>query len=290
MLYVEALVTTSRYRAKLWGLVLLAVGIPNRVDEIATGYSLLVPEDKLVPALRELELYAAENRNWPPSRQFGEVEMTGRRPPTVLLMGGLLIFHVITGAATDKSEWFRQGAVDSLAILRDGEWWRLVTALTLHADPVHLLGNLVIGGTVIHFLCKVLGTGLGWLLLMVAGTIGNLANVLARGGGHHSVGFSTAVFAAIGLLCGGQMRQTGIKGVLLPVGAGLALLALLGSSGQRTDLGAHFWGLLAGIGFGLLWSRFGGVIKIKMQGAGQIYLLGVTLLLVILAWRLALAA
>jgi len=289
--YVEVTTTDSRYRARLWSLVLLAVGIPTLVEEREGGLVLLVPAAKSERAARELSLFTEENRNWPPPRQLGEEPRMGHRPPTVLLMGALLIFYVITGAASEANHWFRVGEVDSRAILTHGEYWRLVTALTLHADSVHLLGNLLLGGLVIHFLLKVYGTGLGLFLTLLAGTIGNYLNVLAHGPGHFSVGFSTAVFAAVGLLSGSQMSRQRFGGIILPLGAGLALLAMIGSEGVRTDLGAHLWGLLVGLAFGLLYSLFRrGSDPEGRSGAWlQAGCLGLALLLVAAAWYLALA-
>jgi membrane associated rhomboid family serine protease len=79
-----------------------------------------------------------------------------------------------------------------------------------------------------------------------------------HGATHQFVGFSTAVFAVIGMLAvlSHQQRSkfTGSH-FLIPIMAGAALLAALGSSGERTDLGAHFFGLLCGLLSGYLLSR-----------------------------------
>jgi len=40
------------------------------------------------------------------------------------------------------------------------------------------------------------------------------------------------------------------RGWLLPVAAGLALVASLGTAGENTDIGAHVFGLAAGFGLG----------------------------------------
>lgn len=289
--YVEVASTGSRHRARLWSLVLLAVGIPTLVEEAEAGYALKVPPAKAERAARELALFADEDRNWPPPKPFGEAAPAGQRPPTVLLLGGLLIFYAITGAADGAGEWFRRGAVDSTAILEQGQWWRLFTALTLHADPVHLLGNLLLGGLVIHFLLKGYGVGLGVLLTICAGALGNLGNVLAHGPGHLSVGFSTAVFAAVGLLSGSRLERQRFGGIILPLGAGLSLLALIGSEGPRTDLGAHLWGLGVGMALGL-----GGRLLRRRPGRGasgrgwlQAALLAVAVALLAASWFLALA-
>ncbi len=250
----------------------------------------MVGEEQAARAEEEIRRFEEENRHWPPVKHLGEVRMVDeRRPPTVLMMGALLVFHQVTGPFSSHSEWFSRGAVDSRAILENGEWWRLITALTLHSDPVHLVSNLLIGGMIIHFLCKVFGTGPGWLLLVVAGTLGNLANVLAHGPGHISVGFSTAVFSAIGLLSGNQIKQFNLRAILLPLGAGVALLAMLGSSGERTDLGAHLWGLLVGLLLGFLWNWLSGFIGHGHERR-SFWLFALAILAVCLAWYKAFAA
>jgi membrane associated rhomboid family serine protease len=106
---------------------------------------------------------------------------------------------------------------------------------------------------------------------VLAGTLGNLLNALAHlamNGGHLSVGFSTAVFGAAGALAGlkaasgdGDFRPGAMvgrnmgRGWLPPVAAGLALVASLGTAGDNTDIGAHVFGLLAGLGLGGLAGR-----------------------------------
>lgn len=287
--YVEVATTDSRHRVRLWSLVLLAVGIPNLIEEVEVGFSLKVPPGKLGRAVRELALFAEEDHNWPPPKFFGEqAGESGRRPPTILLLSGLLIFYVVTGPAEFGSEWFRRGAVDSTGVLQNGQWWRLFTALTLHADPVHLLGNLVFGGLIIHFLLRVYGVGLGLFLTICCGALANYANVLAHGPGHLSVGFSTAVFAAVGLLAGSQLDRQRFGGIILPLGAGLSLLAMIGSEGVQTDLGAHLWGLAVGMLFGLFRRLLPGGGEAQGRGRLQAGLLVAVFSLLVGAWALAL--
>ena len=281
--------TRSRYQAELWSLVLLSAGIAHITEHPAPDYVIMVGVSQAERAGLEINSFEKENHHWPPAKNQGPVVDPAERPPTVLLMGGLLTFHMVTGPFATHSVWFRQGAVDSRAILEGGEWWRLITALTLHSDPVHLLGNIFIGGMLIHFLCQMFGTGRGWFMLMLAGTVANLANVIARGPGHISVGFSTAVFAAVGLLCGGQIQLRNLRSVLLPLGAGVALLAMLGSSGERTDFGAHLWGLVVGLIMGAAWHWLDNNSHLGIRWGKQTYLLAFTMLVVWLAWAKALA-
>jgi rhomboid protease GluP len=280
---------TPDYRqASLWALVLAAMAISHKLELRDGQWLLLVAAEDEAAARRELANFEEENRNWPQKPAEHLLLTSDQHPPTVPIMGGLVIFYLVTGPWQGDNPWFAAGAVSSERILADGEWWRLVTGLTLHADPVHLLGNLLIGGVLIHLLCKQLGSGLGWALLLLSGVLGNLLNILLRGE-HLSVGFSTAVFGAVGLLSGLHMRRgAGFgKGLLLPLGAALSLLAFLGTEGERTDLGAHLWGLAAGLGLGAAFARF--VLGQRlMRPHWQSFLLAASLLVVTVSWWLAL--
>lgn len=281
----------KNYRqATVWSLVLQSVHVPHRLLRQANLWLLTVDERDKPFAVGHIAAFERENRNWPPRQDepIGFFSFRERQSPTLLFMGLLLIFYWITGPWRDTSRWFAAGAVNFDAIIQQGEWWRLITGLTLHADPVHVLGNAVIGGMVIHFLCKILGSGLGWLLVLAAGIFGNGLNILMRTEQHLSVGFSTAVFGAIGILTGLELkRQVRLQGIILPVGAGLSLLAMLGASGERTDLGAHFWGLAAGCGIGFLAASFPAFLLWSSTWQRQLFFLLIMLLLIIGGWWLA---
>ncbi len=246
----------SRNQAEQWALVLRAKGIPSAIDFERGSWVVKVSLLDERQALQEIAAFMEENSSWPPHQPRKKAVfpvLTKSQPPTLLTMGGLVLFYLVTGPWSGQSAWFAGGAVSGDQILQHGQWYRLVTALTLHADVVHLTGNMLIGGVLVHYLCRLLGSGLGWFLILLAGTLGNLMNILLHGTGHNSVGFSTAVFGTIGILSGYQAmsRRTGaIKEILLPLAAGAGLLAFLGAGGPRTDLGAHFFGLLAGAGLG----------------------------------------
>ena len=281
-----AATTPDKPQADLWSLVLSAVGIRHRVEQAPANWSILVAPTDQERARAELAAFEEENANWPPAppvrRQNAEPFSS---PPTILLLGAFAVFFVITGPWTPDAPWFSRGAAVGTAILVNGEWWRLLTALTLHADPAHLMGNLIIGGFPVHYLCRVLGSGLGWLLLLLSGVLGNYLNIVLHGPNHNSVGFSTAVFGAIGLLVGYQAltkRTQAFRAILAPLAAGAALLALLGSSGEHTDLGAHFFGLIVGMILGgVAWTI---PVRFLKRTLFQDLLLAGTIFSVVLAW------
>ncbi|MCI5222500.1 MAG: rhomboid family intramembrane serine protease [Candidatus Electrothrix sp. AR4] len=268
-------------------LVLSAIGIDHQVDQ-AAGV-ILTQRRTSERAMFELRAFREENRNWPPPSDTVRPLVRTDNPPTLLMFGLLILFYTVTGPWFSGNPWFQAGAINSGAILEQGQWWRLITALTLHADQTHLVGNCVIGGFMVHLLCKTTGYGMGWLALILSGMAGNLLNITLRGDPHYSVGFSTAVFAAIGIFCGRQLNNrtsSFIRQLLLPLGTGVSLLAMLGGEGERTDFGAHFFGLGSGLIFGLLLQLKDLDLQGDRRGLQQL-LFFLTLVLVMTCWLLA---
>ena len=248
----------SRQQAEQWSLVLRAANIPSAIGFERHSWVIKVSPVHEKKAIGEIAAYMEENSDWPLSRPKKKVQLpvlTKSQPPTILMMGALVILYVITGPWAEGSNWFSQGAVSGKQILEHGQWYRLVTGLTLHADVVHLVGNVITGGVLVHFLCRLLGHGLGWVLILASGTLGNFINILLHGNTHNSVGFSTAIFGTIGILSGYQAaskRSAALKEILLRLAAGAGLLPFLGTGGARTYLGAHLFGLLTGAVLGAL--------------------------------------
>ena len=104
------------------------------------------------------------------------------------------------------------------------------------------------------------------------------------------MGASTAVFGAIGLLsalgvAARRRHEPKTRRAWLALGAGLALLAMLGTAGERVDLWAHLFGWLAGLALGLpIASALG-----RPPGAARQLTLGAATLLALAAcWSSAL--
>jgi rhomboid protease GluP len=283
----------NRQQAEQWSLVLRAANIPSAIEFERHSWVIKVSPVHEKKAIGEIAAYMEENSDWPLSRPKKRVQLpvlTKSQPPTILMMGALVILYVITGPWAEGSNWFSQGAVSGKQILEHGQWYRLVTGLTLHADVVHLVGNVIIGGVLVHFLCRLLGHGLGWFLILASGTLGNLINIILHGNTHNSVGFSTAIFGTIGILSGYQAaskKSAALKEILLPLAAGAGLLAFLGTGGARTDLGAHFFGLLAGAVLGALLVFLPSQRKLINKTSLQTNLFIASLAIVALCWWFA---
>lgn len=244
--------------AREWALVLSSQGIASRIVRGPHGYALQVHPDDTPRA--EAVLRAYEEENLPRALRVPVVAPAwkGSAPQQSALAVGLCMagFYAITGPRNPSVDWFVAGSADAARIL-SGEAWRCVTALSLHADLTHLIANSIFGVFFLAVVGRGLGPGLGLLLVLASGVLGNLLNAALRGEDHVSIGASTAVFGAVGLLCGSGViwrRRDGQRWrrVLLPLAAGAGLLAMLGSGGGRVDVFAHLFGFLAGVVVGLL--------------------------------------
>ncbi len=234
--------------------MLLAQGLSPSVRRTSDGVVLSVPEAEIDRALASLSAYDRENPQKLAER--GEPMASGSLVAGVAVGLTLLIFYSITVQWLPALSWFARGAADADQILH-GELWRTVTALTLHADVAHVLSNAVAAALFLSAVSSIVGAGLGGALVLLAGAGGNLVNALLHGSAHVSVGASTAVFGTVGLLGSlglARRRRSALSRwrAWLPVAAALALLGMLGSSGQRVDIWAHLFGLLVGAALGLI--------------------------------------
>jgi membrane associated rhomboid family serine protease len=257
----------SRITARDHGLVLSSMQIPHEVRWIPDGWILLVRDRDYARASAAIDRYEEENRDWPPRR----AKDSPRFPVSPVFAVGFLalaaFFAFLTGpVAHPHGPWLAEGR--SVAAQLTSEPWRTVTALTLHADGAHVMGNVVSGTVFGTAVGRRLGPGLGALAVVASGALGNAANAayyLATGEHHASIGASTAVFGAVGILAATQIaafafpssRTLGSSAPrrwyewAAPVLGGLGLLGALGAS-PSSDLGAHGFGLAAGFLVGLV--------------------------------------
>jgi membrane associated rhomboid family serine protease len=309
-------------KARDYALVLQSMSIWHVIRRSYAGWVLLVRDAEYAKASGAIDRYEEENRDWPP-RPVRERPRHAASPVTPLLFLTLIAFFFVTGPAAAESHWFAQGSAVTQQVL-GSQPWRAVTALTLHADGNHVLGNAISGTVFASAVHRRLGPGGSALAILASGILGNVGNALwHRSLGdpwHGSIGASTAVFGAIGLLAATQVvvnfgvrsdkraakSQRSWTDLAAPLVGGLALLGALGSGGPTTDLGAHLFGFLAGVGIGAVaaWPQRRHSLSIEAGsqrvattvaiGAGapswwmQTALGGVAAAIVVVAWQLAL--
>lgn len=272
-----------------------ALDIPCELHRGPTGTVLLVPGEHLARALREVRAYEESNVAWPPPAPSAPVHDPA--PGAVLwsafLVGLLLAFHVATGPVAGGGGFFAPGML-AVGQVQGGEWWRTVTALTLHADFAHVAANslalLALGISASHQL----GPGLAWTLALLGGVGGNGLQAWFADPGRQSLGASTSVFALLALLASLRFvaiwRKEGRPTTVwsrswLPLLAALGALGFLGTS-PGSDLAGHALGFVVGLGLGL----GAATIRRRPGDVWQVPLCLFSLGLVLWAWRLALAA
>jgi rhomboid protease GluP len=242
-----------------FGLVLDAKGLPYERAETNGSWLLLVAPELAPSAREELARYAAERTE---RREVGAplVPFAGSSIGAVVYACLLIGIAYCAGLGLFNVNWLDVGGLDS-RVGNAGQWWRPLTALTLHLDQEHLLGNLLFGVGIGVLAGRVFGAGVAWLSIMLAGGMGNYLDMLVSPSWHRAVGASTAVFAALGLLAGFGWGQRFSKRDRFyrwaPLFAGVFLLALLGAGNEHVDVLGHLLGFLAGTGLGWLYARAG---------------------------------
>lgn len=287
---VEEVYCSNRRECMHRVLVLQSAGIPCQLRHESAEFFIVVPAHLATRARAEIEAYARENEATP-SITPTALENHNGWPGVFGYAGVLLLMFAFQNGFILNEDWVAAGRTHAGSI-RQGEWWRTVTALTLHADFKHLLSNIGIGGLIGLFAGELLGGGVAWIGILFAGAAGNMLNAWVRNPGHTSIGASTAVFAAFGMIAAfAVIRRRHIRpskfGRYTPIVGAVILLSFLGTSGQRTDVFAHVAGFLAGLLVGALYGKLGDKIMIGKRGQ---LLLGIAAVgLLGLTWLIALA-
>jgi rhomboid protease GluP len=270
-----------------YSLVLEARGVEHETVEAESAWILSVPAGLRHRAYEELSRYSVERDV---RRSVPEVVQphSGAAIGVFLYVLILLLTAYCAGNATFGADWLSLGSLDAAA---RGEWWRAVTALTLHLDQEHLLGNVLFGAVAGIAASRLLGPGIAWASILGAAVLANYAEILMTPVTHRAVGASTAVFAALGLLSGMAWRQRLTLRERLwyrwaPLIAGICLLTLLGAGSAHVDVLGHALGFLFGLGVGWVYVR-SGVSNNRNPRVQVIAGLG-AVLVVCAAWVLAL--
>ena len=287
-------ITALPERAGPWLAALESAGIPCDPEETDSGAVLWVPTSRLARALAELRSYEKANVGWPPPHPAVADENTpGAVIWSVFLAALLVCFHLVAGGQAGGGAFPAAGMLD-VDRVADGEWWRLVTSLTLHADFAHVGANAaalaVLGIAASHQL----GPGLAWLLGLAGGAGGNALEAWLAPSGRCSLGASTSVFAFLAILGGlrfvaicrreGPPRSVWARS-WLPLFAALGALGFLGTS-HGSDVAGHALGFVSGLALGVL----AGILpRRRPPELWQFALCGLSALAVGWAWHAALA-
>ncbi len=231
--------------------MLRAVGVASAIELRDDHYVLEVAAPDADRASTHLSQYEAENRPPPPDPPAAPLHphaWVGCVGYAVWLIG---VAYAISNGLV-RLDAFQVGELHA-ARVQSGQWWRAWTALTLHVSGPHLVANLGAGIWFGYLAGRQLGVGVAWFLIVAGGGLADLVEGLFAPPWHRSVGASTAVFTALGLMSAytwhERLRQPQ-RWVQRwgPLVAGVILLGWLGTAGKDTDIMAHF----LGFGIGLL--------------------------------------
>mmetsp|Transcript_39142 Transcript_39142/g.81866 ORF Transcript_39142/g.81866 Transcript_39142/m.81866 type:complete len:336 (+) Transcript_39142:171-1178(+) len=159
------------------------------------------------------------------------------------------------------SDW---GAKNTVLILEDDEWWRLLTPILLHAGVIHLGCNIMVQLDTGAFFEREWGS-MNWLIIYLVSAVGSSALSVVVMPDAISVGSSGAVMGLFGgkgaeVICrccekestkqdrvGHQVRKEQCAGVMCSV-----TVVMLFSFIPYVDWAAHLGGLVAGFCAGMI--------------------------------------
>ena len=155
-----------------------------------------------------------------------------------------LVQMLVAGSGNARSgRVYAEGALWG-PLVNDGEWWRLVSSGFLHADPIHLLLNMV----VLYFLGTMLEPAFGHVKFaflygaaLLAGSFGALLVSPAA----ETIGASGAVYGLMGAVVV-HLRDRGIPLMQTFVGPLLIISVLWNFTRTDISVGGHFGGLIGG--------------------------------------------
>jgi membrane associated rhomboid family serine protease len=266
-----------------WSLALISQGIESTVEKSETeGWGLIVAEGEYDRAFSTIRQYRVENLRWPWRQKIRQQVLFDWGSVAWIFL--LVLFFWLSA---NRPEFHNAGMMDSEAVSH-GQWWRLFTAIFLHADLGHLAANASFGLLLLGLTMGGYGTGVGLLAAYLTGVGGNVTTWLVFKD-HHSLGASGMVMGCLGLL-GAQTisisraSRSTMKYILSGIVGGGMLFVLLGLN-PESDVLAHLGGFIAGIIFGIV-LRF--VPRLAHNTPANLLAGLLFAILVILPWWLAL--
>jgi membrane associated rhomboid family serine protease len=188
----------------------------------------------------------------------GTVSSTGAPITTVLIAINVLVYLITVGQGGGVSapggKLFENGALYG-PLVADGDWWRLFTAMFLHASLLHIAFNMFalwLFGSVVE---RSVGP-LRYVLVYVASGLAGSAGALIATPNAVTVGASGAIFGLLGALLVLEYLQTGSF-----AGQAMGLIVInlaLSFAIPNISIGGHIGGLIGGVigMFGLALTRY----------------------------------
>lgn len=239
-----------------FGLVLASQGIVHVMErDPETGTWLLrVEESDFARAADNIRKFVDENKGFKWRQTIPSTDVVFHRGAIVWCLVLVWLHGFVSGPGYRLKEI---GRMDS-ELFASGEWWRLFTAVTLHADWSHMVSNATTGLVLFGLSMARFGAGVGLLAAYVAGAAGNWFGLMLYDTPYHSLGASGMVLGALGLLALESLSywSKGPKPIRRIFGAmaGACMLFLFFGASPESDMAAHLGGFIAGVALGALLS------------------------------------
>ena len=240
-------------------LVVLAMNLDCMITIDESGYLIHTDGAFTLAVLEEFRLYAEEQKMAP---QPAHVPIFGSGIEWALIwIVSLLVCFTQQLQHPGLVESYKNS---SLGVIGEGEVYRAFTALFLHGDLAHLMGNAVFGLVFGLFVASSFRPILGWGLILLSGFLGNLLNAwIFFPDPFTSLGASTAVFGALGLLVAAGLSvawnersyRRGLR-AFAPLLAGIMIFTVNGIGEPGVDTLAHVNGMVFGILLGFPAAQF----------------------------------
>lgn len=259
----------SQEEARRAALSLLAMGMESEVARVpdSARWQIAVGEDEVAAALPVLrDSFTVDRIDPRPTSASGLIVgseagiWTRQTAASSIAIAAVCaaIHWWVHGAPgeTSRSAMLAAGAVGPW-LVREGEWWRLASAVFLHFDLKHLIGNT----SALLFLGPPLAAQIGHartiVLFVATGVAGNVVSQLIGNEGAVKAGASGGVCGLLGALAGvalARMAEATNARERRPawqtLGALVALFGMIVGFEPGRDHYAHVGGLLAGIVLG----------------------------------------
>lgn len=272
------------------GLAILASNDAYWVVAYENRFLLIVSSPEADRLRKELLISESFNHHWPPVPFELPIQKSSLRPTIVAV-----VILIICFALQSTYPYLKDIGLNSKqGILQNLEWWRALTAVSLHADLGHLAGNLLGLSLFSYFASRYLGSGLAWASILLVSILANATNsIISSHEDFRSLGASTAVFAALGLISGvpvgGYFKDR--KPILsrdwiIPFFSGCVLFSWMGGGDFPTDVTGHALSFAYGSVLAIMFSWIG--LQSNLAKPTQTILLYSSLSAFILSWTWAL--
>ncbi|MBC7902715.1 MAG: rhomboid family intramembrane serine protease [Gemmatimonadaceae bacterium] len=237
----------------------------NKAEELI-GRIRMIAADEPYDSAQHIEIYETAEKQRP-----GAMPMEDERPwpypqkdfsttPLLLWINiGVYIFLMVSGAGISEiktAALMKYGAIHSESVY-NGQWWRLVTGIFLHAGYLHLIGNMVglyIAGI---YLEPIIGPIKFALIYFLAGVLSSFI-CMPWLSGAVGVGASGAILGMFGAFLSLYTVRKSFSVIkpeyFINIGIYVSFIVISGFLNPQINNAAHIAGFVIGALLGLTWA------------------------------------